>query len=208
MVRHDFSQIPIMRGDRDAAGIVSWESIGHARMSSDTCSTRDAMVPITVVDADDNLLQHVPLIVRDGFALVRGEQRLITRLVTTTDLSEAFLQLTSPFLMIGEIERRLRRVVSDVFELPELAAARDPADAHRVVTSADDLSSGEYVRLLQDEVNYARLGWRYDRRLFLESLEKLRTVRNEVMHFSPDHPSDEDTAEIENLLRWMIRIQP
>lgn len=208
MVRHDFSQIPIMRSERDAAGIVSWESIGHARMSSDSCSTRDAMVPITVIDADDNLLQHVPLIVRDGFALVRGEQRFITRLVTTTDLSEAFLHLTSPFLMIGEIERRLRRVISDVFEVPELAGARDPAETQREVTSADDLSFGEYVRLLQNEANYARLGWRYERKLFLESLEKLRGLRNEVMHFSPDPLSDEDTAEIENLLRWMIRVQP
>lgn len=207
MVRHDFSQIPIMRNDRDAAGIVSWESIGHARMSSDSCSTRDAMVPITVIDADDDLLQHVPLIVRDGFALVRDGQRLITRLVTTTDLSEAFLRLTSPFLIIGEIERRLRRVISDEFELPELTAVRDPKD-EREVKSADDLSLGEYVRLLQDEVNYARLGWRYERKLFLESLEKLRTVRNEVMHFSPDPLSDEDSAEIGNLLRWMIRVQP
>lgn len=208
MIHHDFSQIPVLRSEREAIGIVSWESIGHARMHTATCSTRDAMRPITIVDANDNLLQHVPLIVREGFALVRGETRLITRLITTTDLSEAFLRLTSPFLMIGEIERRLRRVISDNFTVLEMAAVRDPADDARTVSSADDLSLGEYVRLLENAANYARLDWRYDRKLFLRSLEKLRSVRNEVMHFSPDPVSDDDAGEIESLLRWMTQVQP
>ena len=166
------------------------------------------MVPVAIVDANDNLLQHVPLIVRDGFALVRDEQRLIPRLITTTDLSEAFLRLTSPFLMIGEIERRLRRVIADNFSLDEITAVRDPSDNAREVASADDLSLGEYVRLLENPDNYARLGWRYDRRLFLQSLDKLRSVRNEVMHFSPDPLSEADALDIANLLRWMIRVQP
>ena len=208
MVRYDFSQIPVLRNDREPAGVVSWDSIGQARMHSAECTTREAMVEITVIRADDNLLQHVPLIVRDGFALVRDEKRLIVRLVTTTDLSSAFLQLTSPFLMIGEIERRLRRVISDNFSIEEIADTRDPGDKGRVVKSADDLSFGEYVRLLQSAENYARLNWRYDRKLFLESLDKLRSVRNEVMHFSPDPLGQEDTDEIENLLRWMTRVQP
>jgi hypothetical protein len=208
MVRHDFSQIPVMRSDREADGIVSWDSIGQARMHSLNCSTKDAMVPVTIIDANDNLLQHVPLIVQDGFALVRGDQRLITRLITTTDLSEAFLRLTAPFLMIGEIERRLRRVIADNFSLDEITAVRDPSDNAREVASADDLSLGEYVRLLENPDNYIRLNWRYDRKLFLQSLDKLRSVRNEVMHFSPDPLSEGDTLDIANLLRWMTRVQP
>lgn len=208
MVRHDYSQIPVMRSEREALGMISWDSIGHARMHNEACSLRDALVPVTVIDADDNLLQHVPLIARDGFALVRGEKRLITRLVTTTDLSDAFLRLTSPFLMIGEIERRLRRVIADNFSVAEMADVRDPADDKRAVESADDLSLGEYIRLLENFENYTRLGWRYERKLFLDSLDKLRTVRNEVMHFSPDPLSDEDAEEVANLLRWMTRVQP
>lgn len=208
MVRHDYSQIPVMRSDRDVLGMISWDSIGHARMHREACSIHEALVPVSVIEADDNLLQHVPLIVRDGFALVRGENRLITRLVTTTDLSEAFLRLTSPFLMIGEIERRLRRVIADNFSVDEMAAVRDPVDDKRAVESADDLSLGEYIRLLENAENYTRLGWRYERKLFLQSLDKLRTVRNEVMHFSPDPLSDEDAEEVANLLRWMTRVQP
>lgn len=69
--------------------------------------------------------------------------------------------------MLAEIERRLRRVINSRFSADELAAVTDPGDLNRQLGSADALTLGEYVRLIEQPSQWSKLGWNVDRKVFV-----------------------------------------
>ena len=52
-----------------------------------------------------------PVSVKPDSVLVRNGDRIVTGIVTATDLSGLFRQLAGPFLFIGEIEGHLRNLI-------------------------------------------------------------------------------------------------
>ncbi|UZI28728.1 CBS domain-containing protein [Streptomyces sp. VB1] len=84
-----------------------------------------------------------------------------------------------PFFVLGEIERRLRRCLGRVYD------DSDVQKVHKKRTSVDELMFGEYIRLLDDEERWAKLGWPLvDRDHFVGLLGRVKDVRNTVMHFN------------------------
>jgi hypothetical protein len=76
------------------------------------------------------------------------------------------------------------------------------------VASAEDLAFGEYKRLLEKPDNWQRLQWNVDRTVFISTLDEVRTVRNEVMHFSPDPIDEEQLTMLTNFIRWVKVLDP
>jgi hypothetical protein len=111
--------------------------------------------------------------------------------------------LAEPFLLIGEIENHLRRLIGSRFSLEDLRQARNTVDQSRDVTAVDDLTLGEYIRLLQAEDNWSRLSLRLDRAEFIKWLAEVREVRNDVMHFDPDPVSREGLQLLREVARMM-----
>lgn len=207
MIQNDYSQLPIING-RELLGAVSWESISRARMHKPEAALRDAIVPATVVSLDDEVLPHVPDIIRRGFVFVRQRDHTIKGIVTTTDLSAAFERLAGPFLLVGDVERRLRRVIKATFKLPELQAVHGPNETSRTIESVENMTAGEYVWLLDNPERWAKLGWEVDRQVFVRSLHAYRELRNEVMHFSPDPLDEPKVVLVRNLLVWLRTAVP
>ena len=145
-------------------------------------------------------------IARDEAVLVRGRDRRITGIVTTTDLSLKYHELAAPFLLLQEIEDRLRLFIDGTFSKEEMADAKDPRDEKREIEAAADLSFGEYIRLLEAPENWSRLGLTLDRRVFVKLLRGVREVRNEIMHFSPDDLSSENFEKIEKLQKLLEQL--
>lgn len=207
MIQNDFSQLPVIHG-RELLGAVSWESISRARMHRPDATLRDATVPAIVVSLDDEVLVHVSDIIRRGFVFVRRPDKTINGIVTTTDLSAAFERLAGPFLLVGDVERRLRRLINGVFTLPELQAVQAPGDGGRCIESVENMTAGEYIRLLDNPSRWEKLGWEVDRQVFVRSLQAYRELRNEVMHFSPDPLEETKLALVRNLLVWLRSAVP
>jgi hypothetical protein len=205
MMRNDFSQLAIMAGPRDLRGAVSWESIAQARIRNPQAGLQEAVINGEVVRNDDDLLAQIPRIVDAGFVFVQARDKQITGIVTTADLSHQFAILAKPFFILAEIERRLRRIVDGAFDSEELQAVVDPADA-RQVKSAEDLTLGEYVRLLEDPERWPRLGWALDRKVFIGGLHQVRITRNDVMHFSPDPLDMDQVVALENFVKWLRKL--
>jgi CBS domain-containing protein len=203
MMQSDFSQLPVMQGKRKIYGAVSWESIAQARMHNAGASLRDCMVPPDVVGINDGLIDHIPKIAERGYVFVKDVEECITGIVTTADLSVAFLALAGPFLLIGEVERRLRRIAALAFKPDVLRDMRDPNDTKRQIKGAEDLTLGEYIRLFESKERWAELGWDVDREVFIDSLETLRELRNEVTHFNPDPIEPESLSKVRNLSKWL-----
>jgi hypothetical protein len=106
--------------------------------------------------------------------------------VSKQALSSQFQLLTEPFLLIGEIENHLRRLIANSFSVEDLQSVRDEADDKRTVNKVADLNIGEYMRLLENPASWSKLNLKLDRRLFCEQLDEVRRIRNDVMHFNND----------------------
>lgn len=121
MMRHDYSQLPVLADAGTLLGVVSWESIACAWVAnSDVNLTEATLDTPEVIQVNNDLLEQLPKIVRSGFAFVRNADDRICGIVTTADLSEQFDYLARPFFVIGEIERRLRRRIDDRVPLETL----------------------------------------------------------------------------------------
>lgn len=180
MSAHLYSQLPVMSGPRDLDGAVSWQSIARARLTHAQLTLADAMIqrPM-VVHANDPLLEQTETIFRHDFVFVQGEDHRITGIVTAADLTARFRDLTTPFFQLGECEGRLRRCIGRTFTVDQIRTAT----GNKKLQSADGMTFGEYMRLLDDDGRWKSLNWGVERETFVEYLNKARIVRNKVMHF-------------------------
>ncbi len=208
MMANNFSQLPVMTNERDVKGVVSWKSIGiRLSLGQNLVAVREAMDPYAEISADASLFTAIPLIVEHEYVLVRASDQRIVGIITASDLSLQFQQMTEPFLLLGEIENHIRRLISSHFDQTELAAARDPDDVPRSVETAADLSFGEYKRLLEEPARWDRLNLNIDRGVFIQLLDKVRKIRNDVMHFDPDGIPDDDLLVLRDFAQFLRTLQ-
>jgi len=208
MIGNDFSQLPVMTSTREVKGIISWTSIGSClSLGRGGAAARDLMDPHHEIRADASLFQAIPIIVQHDYVLIRGTDNQITGIVTASDLSLQFQQLAEPFLLIGEIENHIRRVLSTHFTPTELATIRDPTDTERVVETVADLTFGEYQRLFENPELWGKVRLSIDRATFVTQLDKVREIRNDIMHFDPDPIPPEDLDQLRNFARFLQRLQ-
>ncbi len=208
MLTHDYSQLPVMQGDRKVEGLISWESIGGSIARGESCVTVGECMDtaITTLKFSDSLFDYIPTIIEEEVVLVRGSDDRITGLVTTTDLSTKFQELSGAFLFLGKIEILIRRLINNRFTKAEIQLAKDPRDTERTIESITDMSFGEYVRLLDHDTRWDKLGLKLDRKTVIDKLKAVNLIRNEVMHFSPDGPADDDLALLAKTESFLTQI--
>jgi len=210
MKYHDFSQLPVMTSERELKGLITWESVSARLMAGGSCEVvRDCMRKNPpVVDFSAPLFGAIDTILQHGCVIVRDHTRLIRGIVTTADLGKQFVDQTEPFLLLGEIENHIRSIIANRFTRKELQAARDPADSERIVTSVFEMSFGEYVRLIQAQDRWEKLELRgEDRATFVNMLNEVREVRNEVMHFAPEKLADSKLEKLQKFARLLQRLR-
>ena len=188
MLLNDYSQLPVMTGDRTAHGLISWRSIGRAHVIGTAgprvldCMDND----VRILPVQMPLLSAVGEIIRNEVVLVHDNEKKIVGIVTTSDLSFQLRDLTDAFLRVGNIERQIRRLIGNRFSLEVLRSFVPLSDSSRVVNGIEDLSFGEYLRLLQVPDNWSQLCLKVDAAVVLKRLEEVRKIRNAVMHFRSD----------------------
>jgi CBS domain-containing protein len=208
MIAHDYSQLPVVQGGRKVNGIVSWRSIGSLTCLNKKASTvRDCMDEATVLDSSTSLFDAIPAIIRHGSVLVRDSTGVICGIVTPSDISELYEQLAGPFLYLSEIENSVRVLIEPKLTKDDLQNAKDPADNDRVIESVADLTFGGYVRLLQNETVWNKVGLGIDRRVFTEGLDAVRIIRNDVMHFDPDGIDADQVCTLQQFMSFLRQVR-
>lgn len=201
MIKHDCSQLPVMSG-RDVRGTITWRSIGLALgLGRPAREVRDCIDNAVVIQYDASLFSAIETIYRTDYALIRHADNRIGGIVTSADLTLEFRDLAEPFLLLSEIERSIRLLLSEEFTVLELEEARDGRDPSRSVGSPDDLTFGEYIRLLERPENWDRLGLQLERAIVIRWLNEVRGIRNEVMHFNPDPLTAEQLVMLREFTR-------
>jgi hypothetical protein len=159
------------------------------------------------VGAEDSLFDAIQKIVAHDCVLMRDATRALTGIVTTADLSVQFKDLSEPFLLLGQIEDHVGNLIADKFHKAELIKACDPSDSGREIEDVADLTLGEYIRLLENLARWEKLCVPIDRKTFIDELERVRRIRNDVMHFDPDGVAPEDLAVLRKFARFLSDLE-
>ena len=123
--------------------------------------------------------------------------------LAASDFNDQFLRLAEPFLLVGEIEHGVRRILHGKFTVKDLEEAKAPGDDGRSIAAIADLTFGEYLKLLQPEKAWQKLNLEIDRAEFISKLDKIRSVRNDVMHFDPDGIEPSDLIALRDFARFL-----
>ncbi|MXZ91098.1 MAG: hypothetical protein F4W95_09490 [Chloroflexi bacterium] len=206
MLMHDYSQLPVMDDAHEVKGVISWQSIG-ARLSLGCeckyvrqCMEPSREMPKVEIPKEAPLFEAINIVAEQGYVLVRDREagNTISGIVTATDLSNQFALLAEPFLRIGEIEGYLRNLIHRKFTLEELSVAAIGTE----IQGSSDLTLGDYKQLLGRPEHWERLNLNIDRREFVKHLNRVREIRNSIMHFNPDGLSNEDMQLLRDVARF------
>jgi CBS domain-containing protein len=208
MLQSDYSQLPIMHGEREVKGMISWKSIASRyAIGGECCKVQHCREDAQVVDGNGTLFDAIPTIVKHGYVLVRNPQdKKITGIVTASDLSLQFQQLAEPFLLLREIELHIRQLLQDKVlseDLDWLASADTMAPKPN---SISDLSFGSYIRLVQRPEVWQKLALNIDQTSLTKQLEDVRQIRNDVMHFDPDPMTAKQLEVLKNAAKFMQQL--
>jgi len=193
MLLNDFSQLPVLATKHMVRGAVTWKSIAKARHANPNADFASAIIAAEPEPYDRELFEVLPRLATDEFVIVKDDRKVISGIVTTADVVNLYGELSTPFLLIGELDQELRQLISSRFDIDEICAVCDP-DGTRGIKSYDDLSIGGYEQILKNKDSWAKLGWPLDRVMFTNRLAELREIRNDIMHFNPD-PIPLDTVQ-------------
>ncbi|MFZ0963430.1 MAG: CBS domain-containing protein [Terriglobia bacterium] len=208
MLTNDFSQLPVMTTPREVKGMVSWKTIGSRLALRRPCATvRDCMEPAQLVSIDESLFSAIETVTAHDYVLVQAQDKSICGIITASDFNDQFRRLAEPFLMVGEIENGIRRILYGKFTSKELEDAKGPGEDGRTIEGVADLTIGEYIRLIEPEKRWNKLGLEVDRVEFISRLSKIRELRNDVMHFDPDGLEPSDMELLREFAQFLKRLR-
>lgn len=199
---NDFSQLAVMPTSRILDGAVTWRSIAKALAHDPHCKLADATEPAREHPFDRDLVDVLIELFDRDFVFVRNSTNEISGIVTAADVVLLYGKTATPFFIIGEIDHSLRAFISDAWTVEQVASICDP-DGLRGIGTHDDLTFGDYQRMLEGPERFASLGWPLDRVTFINRLNDVREIRNGVAHFDPDPLEADVVSALRNFLNLL-----
>lgn len=200
---HDFSQLAVMATPYNLKGSVTWRSIAKALAHDSSATLSDAIEPARERAFDQDLIDVLGTLYEHEFVFVRNAENKISGIVTAADVVKLYGDTATPFFILGEIDHLLRGFISDEWTIEQVIEVCDPDD-ERAIESYDDLTFGDYQRMLEPPDQFSNMGWPLDRKTFVKALDEVREIRNRVAHFDPDPLEAEAIALLRNFL-YLLR---
>ena len=215
----DFSQLPVVskansKLRKDIVGFISWKTIGEAIIKqNDFTTVKDCLSAksVKVLSNDTLLLKSIDSIIENDFILVDDNnpnlnEKKICGIVTVADISKEYFKETKPFLLLEQIENKMRFLLDSKFNREEMYnILKDNVDES--IETLDDLTFGNYVSLLRNHQVWSKVNiYKICQKTLTENLDEIRKIRNEVMHFSPDPISECKTLKLENMVAYLSKI--
>lgn len=208
-----YSQVPVCDDDKHLIGYISWDVIfKNICINDGTISgkVRDFMstnIDGLIISFSTSLREALSRIKEVEFLiLVDDIMRLnVHGLVTVADLSNNYSSIMQGYILISEIEHRLRDVISkaeityaDVKNLTK----RDDVD------SIDKLTIGNICYMLNNPRVWQRtsISHYHDQTAFHETLSRVCLIRNRIMHVNwPTHETEADD-DLSCLTKFLQRL--
>ncbi|MFD0883011.1 CBS domain-containing protein [Streptosporangium algeriense] len=198
--RHRYAQFPVLTDSSTPAGAVTRKSIMSADMTGRLLTLTSVTQPVTVASIDAEVRKVFPSVGAPRFVLVRDEGGLISGIVTLSDVSKAHQKLSGPYLLIGEIESRLRKILNRACaSIDELRSAT----GRRAVKATHELTMGDLERAFSGEECWTRLDWDIDQDVFTGELRVVRKIRNKFAHYQSGQLSEAEENQLTEFLGWL-----
>ncbi|MDW5329065.1 CBS domain-containing protein [Plantactinospora sp. KLBMP9567] len=194
---NDFSQLAVLTAPDELHGAVSWKSIAQAQHAAPDAPLGRMISPAKAFDYDVRLLDVIDILWREEFVFVRDFKGEISGIITAADVVQKYDETATPFLLIGEIDQELRRLIQNTFDLE---TAQQACGGKKSPKSFDRMTMGQYQAIISNPECWQTLGWPLDRAVFIKRLDEIRQIRNRVMHFNPDPVKPADVHRLRYFL--------
>lgn len=200
MIRYDFSQLAVI-DEGVLVGAVSWETIAQATLRSSVSTVGECMESPRTISQDADLLASITTIIDSNYVVVVGPDGKPTGIITTADLAGQFDRLARPFLLVGECELELKRLLDRHFSAEQLLRATRYKNAEKSGASA--MTIGDIKQFVAKADNWNSIGLRLSHDVFIDWLEQIRLVRNDIAHFNQDEDLGLILDQIRNLTLFL-----
>ena len=127
-------------------------------------------------------------------------------IITIADISSQFINVTEPFLLLEQIENHIRNILDGKFLLEEMKDFCNGDGDVKDIKYIDDLTFGNYIRIIENPENWERLKLSIDRSPFIKQLHKIREIRNDVMHFDPEGITSEQREDLLKMSKFLMEL--
>ena len=155
------------------------------------------------MELDTPLLEAIKTVIKEEIVLVQKKDKSLSGIVTITDISSQFFTLTEPFLLLEKIENLIRLLLDGKFLLEDLKSICSEYEKAEFI---DDLTFGQYIRLIENETNFQKLNLNIERVPFIKQLDKIRIIRNDIMHFDPEGITTEQRDDLNNMANFLTEL--
>jgi CBS domain-containing protein len=116
---NDYSQLPVIDAGRVVRGLITYESIMQAMLGFD-CGIRDLQVSVAMVKAekrspDDDVLDSLPALERNGAVLVVDASNRLLGIITSYDIMDYFRRRAENMMLVEDIEMMVRELINYAF---------------------------------------------------------------------------------------------
>ncbi|MEY4991273.1 MAG: hypothetical protein RI948_139 [Bacteroidota bacterium] len=205
MMMHNFSQLPVMSNPKTVAGLITWETIGNGITNGISSNEVKDFLKTHVVklELDTPLLEAIRTVIKEEIVIVLKKDKSLSGIVTITDISSQFFTLTEPFLLLEKIENLIRLLLDEKFLLEDLVSVCFDCEKAEFI---DDLNFGQYIRLIEKETNWQKLNLSIERVPFIKQLDKIRNIRNDIMHFDSEGITIEQREDLNNMANFLYEL--
>lgn len=208
MQSKDFSQLPVINGSvRNLVGYISWKTISRAMINGVKSNMVKDYIesPIAKLSPETPLIEAIEVVKKHDFAVVLAKDNSLYGIVTVSDVTNQFIEESEAFILLSELESHLRNLLRDkilVEDLKKLCCRQG-----QEIDSIDEMSFGDYVSVFGNEQQWSKLNIAADRKTFINELESIRAIRNDVMHFRPvgiDNGNKDSIRRFVEYLRTLV----
>nr|WP_320058042.1 CBS domain-containing protein [uncultured Bacteroides sp.] len=205
MWQNHISQLPVMNNDREVLGVISWKSIAKGMIAKkESVCVKDYMTnEYKILKEDTPLFDAIKEVMQSKIVFVLNKENKIKGPVTTADLNIQFIELIEPYILLEQIENYIRMILHNKLILEEVLELIKTDDCKKIA-SISDLTFGGYLVLFSNDGMWKQLNLPFDKAYFVNDLDKIRKIRNDVMHFSPDKTSKEDLNILRNTSSFLM----
>lgn len=206
MMINNYSQLPVMSNPKSVAGFISWETLAVAITNGNKSEdVKDYLkTDVKILNRDTPLIEAIKIVIQEGIVLVQEKDKSLCGIITIADISKQFFTLTEPFLLLERIENLIRLMLNEKFLVEDLKNLC--REGEKTPQFIDDLTFGQYIRLIEVENNWEKLNLKIDRTSFIKKLDEVREIRNDVMHFNTDGITDKQRKDLINMANFLTEL--
>lgn len=221
MKHHGYSQVPIVQHDA-VLGVFSHRSFsegvlefaGESRLRPEKLPVIDFVEELGFAELRTDIGDLLTQLDVDNAVLI-GTPRRLVGIATPMDALRFFYRAATAFLLVQEIERGIRILLTAALSGNDLGKAMTrckldvPNRAGGAPSTLEDLSFGDYLQLISNKENWVYLKpvFGTSRDLVMTKLRPVQQLRNDAFHFRREL-TDTDNERLRSVRRWLrIRLQ-